>query len=125
MPELAPVFDSLRRLVLAPAASMDVTRDDGDECAVHTRHLHTRHVHTNGKPLFFGAVARRQARVTFYFMPIDVQPALLDGLSPSLRARLKGKSCFHLKTMDPVLFEELRTLVERGVESDRAQGFLP
>lgn len=120
MPDLNAVFEELRCLLLAPAATMDVKRDDGDECYVDTRH-----VHTNGKPLFFGAVARRQAEVTFYFMPIYVQPALLDAVSPTLRARLKGKSCFHFKAMDSALAEEVRALVQRGVESYRAQGFLP
>jgi hypothetical protein len=70
-------------------------------------------------------VARRKALVAFYFMPIYVQPALLDAVSPTLRARLKGKSCFHFKAMDPALTEEIRALVQRGVESYRSQGFLP
>jgi hypothetical protein len=47
-------------------------------------------------------------------MPIDCCPDLLKGLSEPLRARMQGKACFNFKTVEPVLFEELARLTERG-----------
>ncbi len=34
-------------------------------------------------------------------------------MSPDLKKRMQGKSCFNFKTPDPVLFEELAALTRR------------
>ncbi len=43
-------------------------------------------------------------------MPVYVNPALLEAISPELRKRMQGKSCFNFKTIDMQLFEELAAL---------------
>jgi hypothetical protein len=120
MPDLAMVYAELHK-VLAPYASrLDTKRDEGG-----VLYLDTQHLQKNKKPLFFGAVEIKKSYVVFHFMPVYVTPALLDPLSPALRARMKGKSCFHFSAQDPALFAELSALVRAGWESYQAQGFVP
>lgn len=119
MPDVAPVFSTLRAVLAPYAARLVTVRDDDRELSVDTRH-----VQANGKPLFFGAVQRKTSTVAFHLMPVYAKPELLASLSPALRARLKGKSCFHFTTVDPALVAELAALVEAGHMSYAEQGFI-
>ncbi len=65
---------------------------------------------------WFGAVRRGKAYVSFYLMPIYVDPAMLDDASPELKKRMQGKSCFNFRAVDEKLFEELEDLTRRGYE---------
>ena len=57
-------------------------------------------------------------------MPVYVMPELLNGLSPELRRRMQGKSCFNFTKIDKALFEELAALTEAGYLSFKQQGFV-
>ena len=50
-------------------------------------------------------------------MPIYVQPSLLDDISPALKRRMQGKSCFNFAKVDEPLFAELEALTKRGYEA--------
>ena len=49
-------------------------------------------------------------------MPVYVEPSLLEGVSPELRKRMQGKSCFNLTSVDERLLGELEALTRRGYE---------
>jgi hypothetical protein len=49
-------------------------------------------------------------------MPVYMYPELLTDISPELRKRMQGKSCFNFKKVEPGLFEELKDLTRKGVE---------
>ena len=119
MNELHPVFVELRKILAPYAATLDVKRDDETEL-----YLDTRHLHKNKKPLFFGAVQIKKAYVSFHLMPVYVTPSLLESLSPGLKARMQGKSCFNFNSVDPPLFQELAALTRRGFECYWEQGFV-
>jgi len=55
--------------------------------------------------------------VSYYLMPIYVQPSLLDDISPELRRRMQGKSCFNLTKVDEPLLAELEALTSKGYEA--------
>lgn len=74
------------------------------------------------KQLFFGAATIKKNYVSFYLMPVYMYPDLLDGISPALKARMQGKSCFNFKRPDPALFAELTLLTRRAVERVRLDG---
>ena len=119
MPDLNPVFAALRALMAPYAAGLDAKKDDLSEL-----YLDTRHLQKNKKPLFFGAVQVKKSFVSYHLMPVYLQPGLLEGMSPGLRGRMQGKSCFNFAEVDPVLFKELAALTEAGFESYRAQGLV-
>jgi hypothetical protein len=66
---------------------------------------------------FFAGVRLAERHVAFHLMPVYRDPALLDGVSPTLRRRLKGKSTFSFVTIDEPLILELEALVARSFES--------
>jgi hypothetical protein len=70
-----------------------------------------------GKPWGYVAGIRRGKRyVSYYLMSVYAFPDLLDGLSPELRRRMQGKSCFNFTTVDEPLFAELDRLTKAGFE---------
>lgn len=69
---------------------------------------------------WFGAVRLGKRYVSYYLMPIYVEPRLLDDISPELRKRMQGKSCFNFSRVDEGLFTELADLTKVGY--DRTAG---
>ena len=49
-------------------------------------------------------------------MPVYAFPDLDETISPALRRRKQGKSCFNFTTVDEPLFAELATLLAAGFE---------
>jgi hypothetical protein len=108
------------RMILAPyAAKLDAKRDDETELYVDTKHIQK-----NKKPLFFGAVQVKKSYVSFHLMPVYVKPDLLDSVSPELKARMQGKSCFNFAASEPKLFKELAALTKASFRSYKEQGYV-
>jgi hypothetical protein len=69
-----------------------------------------------GQPWGYVAGTRLGKRyVSFYLMSVYGQPDLLDGMSPELRRRMQGKSCFNFSKVDEGLFVELEALTKRSI----------
>ena len=68
------------------------------------------------KDLFFGSTLIQKNYVSFYLMPVYMYPDLLESLSPTLKKRMQGKSCFNFKNVDENLIAELETLTKLGFE---------
>jgi hypothetical protein len=68
-----------------------------------------------GRPLFVAAAQIKASYVSFHLMPIYTDPALLKSVSPALRARMQGKSCFNFTTIDTAQAKELTTLTKAGI----------
>ena len=68
------------------------------------------------KQLFFGSAVVKKNYVSFYLMPVYMYPDLLNDISPELKKRMRGKSCFNFKKVEPALFSELAELTRRSVE---------
>ena len=87
-------------------------------------YLDTAFVMKSKKPLFFGAVQIKKNYVSYHLMPVYVMPALLDDISPELRKRMHGKSCFNFKSVDDSLFAELADLTISGLASYKDAGYV-
>ena len=79
---------------------------------------------THGRELWLGAVRIGKNYVSYHLMPVYGFPELLEDISPALRKRMQGKSCFNFKVVDEALFAELATLTERGVKRFREAGLM-
>jgi hypothetical protein len=53
--------------------------------------------------------------VSFYLMGVYGAPDLLESMSPELRRRMQGKSCFNFTRIDEPLLAELAALTERSI----------
>ncbi|MDQ4123301.1 MAG: hypothetical protein M3209_17845 [Acidobacteriota bacterium] len=67
--------------------------------------------------IWFGGVEVKKNYVSFHLIPIYVFPELLSGISPELKKRLTGKSCFNFKEPDEAVFADLENLTKAGFEA--------
>jgi hypothetical protein len=58
-------------------------------------------------------------------MPDYVHPDLVDGMSPELRKRMQGKSCFNFTRLDQALLAELEHLTAAGFARFQEDGTIP
>jgi len=68
------------------------------------------------KELFFGSAQIKKNYVSFYLMPVYMYPDLLREISPELKKRMQGKSCFNFKKVEPELFRELEDIAKKSYE---------
>jgi hypothetical protein len=86
--------------------------------------LNTRYVMKNKQPLCFGGVRLGKTYVSFYLMSVYAFPDLLKDVSPELKKRMQGKSCFNFKEIDEKLFKELAQLTKAGAAKFTNQKFI-
>jgi hypothetical protein len=77
-----------------------------------------------GKEVWFGAVRIGKRYVSYYLMPVYAYPELLGGISPELKKRMQGKSCFNFTRADEQLFKELAELTQQGYERFKEKGLI-
>lgn len=65
---------------------------------------------------FFASLQLRKNYVSFHLAPVYIDPTLLEGISPALKKRMQGKSCFNFARIDPALFAEMDQLAARSLE---------
>ena len=136
--EFAKTFEGLRA-ILQPFASKLKVAHDNDKYY----YLETKTAAYRGKPVCFGAVRKGKNYVSFYLMAVYsagsyVMPAkgsteqkivgaaskLTQSMSPELKKRMQGKSCFNFNQPDAALFNELAALTERGFEGYKKLGWI-
>ena len=135
MPELQPVFEELRRRMslyqegFRPSANPTDANGAGSrktvELAPETSYL-LLGAATEKYPdgLMFGAVKLGKRYVSYHLMCVYLAPDLLGEMSPGLRARMQGKSCFNFTKVDEELFDELSAVTARGRDLYVARGWL-
>ena len=112
MPDTTSFDEVFRKLkaIFKPYAKKMVVVQDTPSCY----YLDTRYIMKNKKPLCFGAVRLGKNYVSFHLMSVYASPDLLKGMSPELKKRMQGKSCFNFKEVDEKLFKELDKLTKAG-----------
>lgn len=113
------VFRKLKAIFQPHQKNMIVAQDTKT-----TYLLNTRHIMKNKQPLCFGGVRLGKAYVSFYLMSVYVSAPEMKGMSPELRKRMQGKSCFNFKTVDEKLFRELAKLTKAGAARFNDQKFI-
>lgn len=103
------VFAKLKAIFKPYMKKMDVAQE-GPTCLL----LNTRYIMKNKQPLCFGGVRTGKAYVSFHLMSVYACPDLLQSMSPELKKRMQGKSCFNFKEVDEKLFKELAQLTKAG-----------
>src|SRR5208282_5874266 len=68
-----------------------------------------------GKPVMFAAITSK-SYVAFHLFPVYMFPALLKGISPELKKRMQGKTCWNFKKVEEPRFAELGELVEASFQ---------
>ena len=105
------VFEQLKS-ILQPFASKLTLKHDTAE----SYFLDSPYSEKWKKELFFASAQIKKNYVSFYLMPVYMFPELLKDISPELRKRMQGKSCFNFKKVEPELFEELAALTRKSAD---------
>jgi hypothetical protein len=113
------VFKELKSIFKPFAKKMNIASDT-DKYYL----LNTRYIMKNKQPLCFGGVRLGKNYVSFYLMSVYANPDLMKGMSPELKKRMQGKSCFNFKEVDKKLFGELKTLTKAGAAKFSDEKFI-
>lgn len=105
MADLPQVYKVLRKVMLAPIGHHVVVTDTPGLLSVESEQADAK-----GKRAWRGGVQTKKNYVSYHLMAVYESPALLEKISPELRARMQGKSCFNFTTVGEDLFEQLGAL---------------
>ncbi len=135
MPDLQPVFEELRRRmslhedVFRPSVNLTDANGAGgrkvDQPEPESSYLllgAANDKYPDG--VAFGGVHLGKRYVSYHLMCVYLQADLLEAMSPTLRKRMQGKSCFNFTKVDHALFDELSAITAKGRELYAAQGWL-
>ena len=107
----AAVEKRLREILEPLRSRLVVTRDRPGDFALEIPGL-------EGKPWGYVAGIRRGKRyVSYYLMSVYADPAVLASMSPELKRRMQGKSCFNFTHVDEPLFTELARITVSTFEA--------
>jgi hypothetical protein len=78
----------------------------------------------NRSEVFFASVIIQKSYVGFYYMPVYTSPEMKRLFAPELLSLLKGKSCFHIKTLDARLLAQVKRAMEAGFKLYKKNGWV-
>lgn len=110
-------FARLRRILTPYARHFTVRTDTPSAYYLFCKTATTR----SGSPIVFGGVEIKKNYVSFHLIPVYANPKLCDTLSPSLRKRMQGKSCFNFTAIEPAHVKELEAVTKKGFAGFIAQ----
>ena len=105
------VFAALKPIFEKYAGRLAVQVNEPDQYFLETKTAIRR-----GQRLQFGGVKIGKAYVSFHLMPIYMNPKLHATISPELKKRMQGKSCFNFTQVEPEQIAELKRLTAVGFE---------
>jgi hypothetical protein len=135
MPDFQTVFEELRRRMSVHEDVFRRSDNPTDANGPRSRKVHDPAPETSylllgaatekyPDGLAFGGVSIGKRYVSYHLMCAYMTPGLLEAMSPQLRKRMQGKSCFNFTKVDDGLFDELSVITAKGRELYAAQGWL-
>jgi hypothetical protein len=116
MTSFAAVFAALKPVLAEYANRLTVKADTSVEYTLVTKSASPFPQH-KGQPMYFGSVRLGKAYVSFHLMPLYMCPVLAKSVSPALKKRMQGKTCFNFKTgPEPELMAGLTRLTEAAFQ---------
>jgi hypothetical protein len=103
-------FESLRALLKPYEPRLTVVMDKPRAYYLASKTSTT----ASGSAIWFGGVEIKKNYVSFHLIPVYANAALRESLSPSLRKRMQGKSCFNFTAIDPAHVKELAAITKKG-----------
>ena len=113
------VFNVLRELLSPYECDLAVQSDKPGHCW-----LESRTPTYKNRPMYFAGVRLGKNYVSYHLMSVYACPELLKIMSPELKRRMQGKSCFNFTTIDQDLFAELGKLTRAGYKKFKSMKYL-
>ena len=122
--EMIKIFNDLHQM-LTPYESGSVKKMGGEGGQVSLiSHKEVEIAGRKKSELWFAGLLIQKGYVGFYFMPVYVEPEKKRLLGAELLKTLKGKSCFHIKSADPVIYSQIEQALRLGYEEWRKNGWV-
>lgn len=112
------VFQQLRKILQAYESKLIIVADTKSHYA-----LETPHVMKNKHRVYFAGIKIGKAYVSYHLMPVYALEDVRNAISPELKKRMQGKSCFNFSTPDAKLFKELAQLTKVGFKRFTSKDF--
>lgn len=112
-------FNLLKEILAKYEKNLNITSDKKD-----TYNLNAGFSEKYKRDIYFGGVEIKKNYVSFHLMPVYIYPKLLDNISPELKKRMHGKSCFNFRQIDKDQIKELTRLTKKGFEYYKKEGML-
>jgi hypothetical protein len=110
------VFAELKQIFKLHVGKLSITADTATEYTLYGRTPSPFPQH-KGHPMYFGSVWLGKAYVSFHLMPLYMNEELTGTISPELKKRMQGKTCFNFKASpDAALINELKRLTTTGFD---------
>jgi hypothetical protein len=74
--------------------------------------------------MYFASTIIKKNFVGFYFFPLYTHPKNFTDIPAELKKTLKGKTCFNIKKMDPVLLKQIEQLLKNGFDLYKKEKFI-
>ena len=74
--------------------------------------------------IYFASIIIQKHHVGFYFFPIYTHRDRFDDVPENLMKLLKGKSCFHLKRFDENIFDDIKWIMDKGMNIYKEEGWI-
>ncbi len=103
--EFELAFQGLRKILKPYDKKLRVLKDDPGDYMSESKSLRYR-----GKPVMFASITSK-SYVAFHLFPVYMFPELLKGISPALKKRMQGKTCWNFTKAEEELFAELGEVV--------------
>jgi hypothetical protein len=111
-------FAKLKEILKAYESKLIVVADTPNHYA-----LETPQVMKNKHRVYFGGVKIGKSYVSYHLMPMYAVEELRNAMSPELKKRMQGKSCFNFSMPDEKLFKELAKLTRIGFKRFTSKAF--
>ena len=115
MLRLDDTFAALREVLAAHSKRLIVIVDKPGDYQVGSPTMKDR----VGRPLYVAGVRTGKNYVSFHLMPVYAVPKIAQMLSPALKKRMQGKSCFNFTTVDADEAKELSAVTRAGIAAFR------
>ena len=117
------IFGRLRKILSKAKAGLEVRQDTDDTYELYGK----KNAEVFGKRIdgvYFATAAIKKNSVNFYFYPIYTHREEFDDLPDELGKCLKGKSCFHLKKDEDVVYDQVAQALKKGKAVYKAAGWV-
>jgi len=116
--DFTTTFVKLKALLQPYESKLIIVADTKDHYA-----LETPHVMKNKHRVYFAGVKMGKSYVSYHLMPVYALEEVRDEISPELKKRMQGKSCFNFSEPDEKLFKELARLTKAGFKRFTSKDF--
>jgi len=117
--EYLAVYSALRQLLKPYEDDLAVKTDKPGQC-----YLETRSAGHSGRRLFFAAAKIKKKYVSYYLPVLYMFPELSSTISPGLRKRMQGQSCFNFTELDREILQELEKMTRASFLALKSKALL-